>query len=133
MTGLNFGDWNKPVPDRPDIDRKTGLPEGWTRSRQDIQLKEDGFIQINAANTAVTISLAYVLDEDGDRAGIDFGEPAVVVAAQNDLNVQAVMSALPQILGTLAKTIGDSETRRIDETAVEIRRADPGTNQQAQE
>jgi hypothetical protein len=131
---LNLGDWNKPVPERHhDINEETGLPEGWTKSEQDIELTEDGFIQINSQHTALTISLGYVIDEDGDRAGIDMSQPALIIAAGNELMIEAVRQQIPRILRKIADQIAEGETRKMAEGTVRIERQDPGTNQQAEE
>ena len=130
---MNLGDWNKPVPDpHPEIDAQTGLPEGWTTSTQDIQLTDEGFIQINSQQTALTISLGYVIDEDGDRAGIDMSQPALIIAGGNELMIEAIRHKMPSILRKIADTIADGTVNKVTEATVDIQR-DTGTNQQAEE
>lgn len=131
---MNLGDWNKPVVEHkhPEIDPATGLPEGWTRTEQDIRIDEGGDIRIDSANTAVVISLSYLLDEDGDRAGVDMSQPGLILGG-DELGIAQIRAQLPRMLMTVARSIAEGETRKIGEATFKIDRRDTGTNQQAEE
>lgn len=128
---MNLSDWNNPEPE-PVIDPDTGLPEGWSKSDQEITTDGAGFIQINSRGTGIVIALGYVLDDAGDRAGINLSEPQLVIAGVSDAHMEYLKLRLPDMLRTMAENLDNSTTHEISSTVVDAA-PEPGTNQQAEE
>jgi hypothetical protein len=128
---MNLGDWNKPVRETK-MDPETGLPEGWSKSSQEMTANEDGFITVNSEKTGILIGLGHIYNEDGDRAGLDLSEPELVISAGSPEAFEYIRIKLPDMLRTLAHNLEQNTV--ISETVVELRhKDDPGTNQQAEE
>jgi hypothetical protein len=128
---MNLGDWNRRV-EEPKIDPETGLPEGWTKSEQEMDADENGFVRVNSEKTAILLGIGHIYNEDGDRAGLDLSEPQLVISAQSPEAFEYIRIKLPDLLRTIANNLEHGTVAA--ETVVEVKpKGEPGTNQQAEE